>query len=627
MAHLSKIFEEAPIRVQNRNGFDLSHTHSGTSKCGQLVPVLTKLLPPNTTISLGVNAEVNLPPIVAPFYGKIDFAIEGFVVPCSILYGGWKQFISNQEWAQFPANQSALISSDSNSQMITTSSNSGVGYLAAANKSGYQIPKFNLIGVSNSDTASWATLMNANNNIYGYMGCKTQAAYSSTSTPFYLSLLPAIAYHKIVDTFYRNTKLTRTWFAVNPNVGRSNTGDSSGVSSAPSMYNNKNVSLIWHSFYTATDDISVVSPETTATWNTTSAIFGTTSQLTFPDGVSVFSTRQRTYMRDYFTSAVYNPQQGGSSALKFAVDVSTAGSENGQFTINALRAANSLQKFLETNNLSGDYADMVRNRWGIRPIDADFEEPHYLGRVVIPVYQHKVYKQDALESNGSGFKVNPWVADGYLGAQAGAAQADGEGSICDNFNVSCWSYLMCLASLYPHANYTYGINRELSMTTLGDFPAPELQTIGMESIKNWEITGGTNVDSNNRPYTVVTSNFFQDFGYIGRYSRFKYMDDSVSGELQPGRTMSAYQLQRSFLPADASSPFDAPSLGTSFVTIAQDALDGVLAVSTATANLTCWWEIYFSFHAVMPLADFQVPTLGELQDTHTIKTTTSGSRL
>lgn len=88
MSHLSKIFEEAPIKVQNRNGFDLSHVHSGTSKCGQLVPVLTKLLAPNTTISLGVNAEVSLPPLVAPFYGKIDFAIEGFIVPCSILYGG-----------------------------------------------------------------------------------------------------------------------------------------------------------------------------------------------------------------------------------------------------------------------------------------------------------------------------------------------------------------------------------------------------------------------------------------------------------------------------------------------------------------------------------------------------------
>ena len=110
MSHLSKIFEEAPVRVQNRNGFDLSHTHAGTSKTGQLVPVLTKVLAPNTTVSLGVQAEVNLPPLVAPFYGKVDFAIEGFVVPMSILYGGFKHFISNQQSTMFPATQSALTS-------------------------------------------------------------------------------------------------------------------------------------------------------------------------------------------------------------------------------------------------------------------------------------------------------------------------------------------------------------------------------------------------------------------------------------------------------------------------------------------------------------------------------------
>ena len=108
MSHLSKIFEEAPIKVQNRNGFDLSHVHSGTSKCGQLVPVLTKLLAPNTTISLGVQAEVSLPPLVAPFYGKIDFAVEGFIVPCSILYGGWKQFITNNDPSNFPLNQAYI---------------------------------------------------------------------------------------------------------------------------------------------------------------------------------------------------------------------------------------------------------------------------------------------------------------------------------------------------------------------------------------------------------------------------------------------------------------------------------------------------------------------------------------
>lgn len=67
MSHSSKIFEEAPIKVPNRNGFDLSHLHIGTSKTGQLMPCLCKLLPPNTDFSLGVAVQVELPPLATAF--------------------------------------------------------------------------------------------------------------------------------------------------------------------------------------------------------------------------------------------------------------------------------------------------------------------------------------------------------------------------------------------------------------------------------------------------------------------------------------------------------------------------------------------------------------------------------
>lgn len=604
MSHLSKIFEEAPIKVQNRNGFDLSHVHSGTSKCGELVPVLTKLLAPNSTISLGVNAEVNLPPLVAPFYGKIDFAIEGFIVPCSILYGGWKQFISNQEPTQFPASQvdisNSLELSGSNREYVVTSDNNARGYnpvLQGNDYIGYALPWFDYFTVNRTNAASFKTLSTTNSNIYDYMGLSINSNSTTGTTTYKLpiNLLPALAYHKICDTFYRNTKLTRTWFAVNPNI------PTAAVTETGSSLNAKNVSLIWHSFYTgiACENVDM-EPITTG------AKFGTTAELTFPDGVSIFSTRQRTYMRDYFTSAVYNPQQGGASTLKFSVDLDAG---EGQFTVNSLRMANSLQKFLETNNLSGDYADMSRNRWGVRPIDADFEEPHYLGRVVIPVYQHTLYQNSQVQEDlGSD---NTFVNRGTLGAPGAVSKASGEGSICDNFNVSCWSYLMCLASIYPHANYNYGVNRELTMTKLGDFPAPELQSVGMEEIRNYELSGSI---------TDGTSTRFMDtFGYIPRYSRFKYIDDHSSGELRPGKSLEHFQLQRSFS--------GVPQLSTDFVTIAQNALDGVLSVNTSTMNLTCWWEIFFSFKVVMPLADYCIPTLGELADTHTIKTSVGGSRL
>jgi len=612
MAHSSSIFNAQPKRVPNRNGFDLSHVHSGTSKTGQLVPVLTKLLVPNSTISLGVNAEVNLPPLVSPFYGKVDFCIEGFVVPLSILYGGFKQFISNNETSMFPASQNALVANNGN-PTVTRNESTRETQLRDFGKSGYLIPFFNALDVARGDIASFNTLAGTNDNIYEYMGASLSQMSTFPSTTVLgafddVSLLPGLAYHRICDVFYRNTKLTKTWFEVNPNWMY----EVPSVTGSAGYGAKKNVSLVWHSWYT-NSRFGAAGTATSISVTTAAAEFGDTASLTFPDGTSFFSTRQRCYTRDYFTSAVQNPQQGGASTLRFSLSNVTGTDPTGEFTINALRMANSLQKFLETNNLSGDYAEQMRNRWGVRPIDADFDEPHYLGRVVVPVYQHTLYQNNQLSTIDLADSKNPYVASGLLGAKGGSSEAHAEGSICDNFTCTSWAYLMVLASLVPHANYNYGNNKELFATKIGDFPAPELQGVGMEPIQCSEIYGYAPSSTSGSTYYGST------FGYTQRYARFKYMDDRVSGELKPGKSLQYFQLQRNFS--------DFPQLGTDFVTIAQDALDGVLTVATSEMKMTCWWEIFFKFHVIMPLAEYCIPTLGEMPDTHEIKTTQGGSRL
>lgn len=595
MSHTSKIFEEAPIKVQNRNGFDLSHLNCGTSKCGQLVPVMCKLLPPNTKFTLGVNMEVSLPPLATPFYGRVDAICEGFVIPCSILYGGWKQFISNQQFTMFPSSQDSAL-----------------------NAGGFAVPYFDatyVSGASGDGVADWSKLFGINDNIYEYFGVRQNVRTSQLVAPFYTSLLPALAYHLCWDTWYRNKNVTKTIFAVNPNVGLSSVVSFTNDTSAASIgLNEKNVSLIWHSFYTS----SLLTNAPSDPRLRTIALFNSTDQLTFPDGISVFSTRQRNWARDYFTAASVDPQQGSASGLRFSIegtaDAQGDVSGNGEFTIASLRAANALQKFLETNNLSGDYAETMRNRWGVKPIDADFDEPYYLGRVVVPVYQHSVAQtasqyseQDAEYSGGPN---NVFTQGGIIGAKAGSAGFRGKGSIADSFVNTTWSYVMVLFSLVPHAMYGYGFNRELLMREIGDFPAPELQTIGYEEIMSYEL--------------FYTGNAAKTYGYIPRFSRFKYMDDEIHGEMRPGRTLEKFVLQRQLV---ADQGTDYISLSTSFLEIPQDALDGVLAVSTASMKLTCWYEIFFEFKVAMPLADFCIPTLGEIGDTHTIKAPVGGSRL
>lgn len=568
MSHLSRIFSEAPVKVQNKNGFDLSHLNCGTAKCGQLVPVLCKLLPPNTDFTLGVNMTVELPPLVAPVMGRIDAIVEGFVVPCSILYGGWRQFISNNPATAFPE-----LGED----------------VTPLNISGSQIPYFKFPGIS-LNHLDFTLLYDDNNNIAEYLGIRN--VISSSPSHIAISLLPFVAYHLIWDVFYRNKQVTKSIFI--PAAG-SFYGELSPVTSA------KQVGRIPNAIYFGHDGLYLGGKS--GDISLPGSHFYQNSDFYFPDGVSVFSTRQRNYARDYFTAATLSPQQGNASRLIFDVDVANA---DGAFTIGALRAANSLQKFLETNNLSQDYSDMMRNRWGVRPKDADFEEPYYLGRVVLPVYSKGIYQNQSTSTPNTG--GNPFASQGVLGAKGGSAAFAGEGSICDKYRATTWSYVMCLFSLVPHAMYGTGINRELTIRKIGDFPAPEMQTVGHEAIYSYEL--------NMTSVTTVPLTF----GYIPRYSRFKYMDDEIHGELRPGKSLDSFVLQRR-LGADAIS------LTTAFLEIPQDALDDIFAVSTESMNLSCWYEIFFAFKVSMPLADFCIPTLGELEDTHTIKSTVGGSRL
>lgn len=587
MSHTSRIFESQPVQVQNVNGFDLSHIFTGTSKTGQLVPVLRKLLMQGSKISVGAAVNVELPPLATSFFGRVDFCIELFFCPCSVLYGGWRQFISNQVATMFPSSQDSVL-------------NNG-GYALPILDLGYSYtPGTPPVFTRTFAGATASTLDSTNDGLADYLGVRVQPTSPigvTSNVPIYINLLPFLAYHKIVDVFYRNCSTTKTWFAVNPNSS-SGSGTILG-----SVFNFKNVSLVWHSFYTIQNLLNTdVDPSASYGAASTSRVFVTQSEITFPDNVSVLETRQRTYERDYFTAGSVTPQQGNPATLQFTVDAQG----DGEFTVHALRSIVALQRFEEKLNYDPSYRGVMRNLFGSSPSDALLDEPSYIGRLVLPVYQKGVYNQGAgTVDQGTS---NPWTNNGVQGSKAAYGSFSGEGQFCKGYRIGCFGYLMALASLVPHAMYGYGIDREMLAKDIGDFPFPDLQTVGMDDTKFCEV------------YADGAPMLFDNtFNYLPRYSWMKYKNDQVSGELRPGKTLDSFVLQRVFT--------QAPQFGTDFVTIAQTDLDGVFATDLANSNLSCWFEIYWVFKCTMPLAAFCIPTLGELQDVHTIHTTQGGSRL
>lgn len=536
MAHSSSVFSRMPIELPNRSGFDMSHENLGTAPCGTLVPVLVDELLPNDTISLGANFQVQLPPMATDFYGRIDYVLEAFFVPARLLWGGWESFMTHPTAnPQYPSNT------------------------PVQGKSKF-IPQLQL------DPSEYST-----GSLSDYLGIRARS--TGTDDSIRVNLLPFLAYHRIYDDWYRDSRIQSPLFY------RPDSSADYLDTSVPYMpYVSGGV-----------DSASVI-------FTNSSGPDGSVSS--FSDGVEITSLRQRNWAKDYFTTASTLPQAGNAATLEFDVDTTSG---EGNFSIAALRSANSLQKWLERNNIAGyRYSDQIYAQYGIYPSDAIMDKCIYLGRTSQSVYTRSVFQT---ASSGESSTSNPFSS---VGAKFGSSQAIGEGSLVDSIRVTEHGFLMVLASLVPHAYYSDGVRRYLSRKVVGDIAFPLLSGMGDQAIMTSEL---------------YMPSYGSDsvFGYTDLYAEYKYHDDEVHGLLRDGESLESFALQRSFS--------SAPQLGSSFLQIPRNYLDQVFAVSDNVTGLACWYDIYFPYKKISTLPEYSLPTLADLKNTHTKFISRGGKRL
>lgn len=542
MSHYSSVFSRVPVDMPNRSGFDMSHENLGTATCGTLIPVLVDELLPNDTVSLGASFQVQLPPMATDFFGRVDYVLEAFFVPSRLLWGGWQSFMTHPTAnPQYPANT------------------------PVQGKSTY-LPQLRIN--PNLDTPENHAITR-DGCLLDYLGAKGIGA-SVGSIQF--NALSALAYHRIYDDWYRDSRIQ-----------------------APLFYRPE-----------AMDDISVRSIPFQSGGVDSPIVFdfsnGVPADSKFSDGLSLLSLRQRNWGKDYFTSASTLPQAGNASTLTFDVDVD-AGS--GQFSIAALRAANSLQKWMERNNIAGyRYSDQIYAQYGIYPSDAIMDRCIYLGRTSQNVYTRSVFQTNRPEGSPHQ-NNNPFTS---VASKFGSAQAVGEGSLVDNIRVTEHGYLMVLASLVPHAYYSTGIRRYLSRKVVGDIAFPLLSGMGDQAIMTSELDA-----------TVFENDSV--FGYTDLYAEYKYHDDEVHGFLRDGNSLSAFALQRGFSSAVLSS---------SFLEIPIDYMKQVYALQSGSSfsfNFDCWYDIYFPYKKISTLPEYSIPTLADMKHVHTEYMSRGGKRL
>lgn len=266
-----------------------------------------------------------------------------------------------------------------------------------------------------------------------------------------------------------------------------------------------------------------------------------------------------------------NIQVNGTSAGYAAYD--PAGTLEVQpTTINDLRRAFRLQEWLEKAARGGSrYIELIRTMFGVMSSDKRLQRPEYITGVKSPVQISEVLNTTGTEDLPQGNMAGHGV--GVVSGKYGRYYAEEHG------------YIIGVMSVMPKTAYQQGIPRHFLKTSDPfQYYWEQFAHIGEQEIQNREVYAyqGSSAGS-------------QTFGYIPRYSEYKFANNRVAGEFRT--TLNHWTMGRIF-----SAP---PALNEDFVTA--NPTHRIFAV-TDEAEDKLYCHVYNDVKAVRPMPVYGTPT-------------------
>lgn len=300
-----------------------------------------------------------------------------------------------------------------------------------------------------------------------------------------------------------------------------------------------------------------------------------------PDGTEnpfvngIMSIRYRAWKKDYFTSALKDPQRGpevtmpmfgelavaGSGNIPLQVDEVTNGNVDSgikthssggsiQFlragdgfsndddvtlegrlpatdvarrlsidrdgyrlaSINDLRKNFAVQRLYElAARVGGRYAENILGNFGVHAGDARLQRPEYLGGSTIPIFVGDVLQTSESTEGGT-----------PLGMPAGVAGAlGGSREFSKTFYEHGW--IIGILSIVPEATYMQGVPRKFLKRDRLDFAWPLLANLGEQEIQNQEIYFD---------FSATDEVNKSGFGYTPRYAEYRFGMSGIHGDFR-----------------------------------------------------------------------------------------------
>lgn len=246
----------------------------------------------------------------------------------------------------------------------------------------------------------------------------------------------------------------------------------------------------------------------------------------------------------------------------------------GSTTINDLRRSFKIQEWLEKMARGGTrLTEVIRSHFGVISQDARLQRPEYITGIKTPVTISEV-----LNTTGDTGAADP-LPQGNMSGHAMAVTQGKYGSYyCHEHG-----YIIGIMSVMPKTAYQQGIPKHfLQIDSNTQYPWPSFAHLGEEEVQNKEIYG----------YTAGGSNVF---GYLPRYSNYRYSPNTVHGEFRT--TLDYWHMGRIFTTA--------PQLNEAF--IMADPTDRIFAVTSPEAEKLYVHHIN-KITAVRPLPKYGTPT-------------------
>lgn len=201
---------------------------------------------------------------------------------------------------------------------------------------------------------------------------------------------------------------------------------------------------------------------------------------------------------------------GASAAITF--DLSATPQQYGSLSVLAIRRAEAAQKWKEVSLSSEeDYSAQIGAHWGERPSDFLSGMSRYLGGIASNLDINTI--------------TNTNLADDNAALQRGTGTFNAAGGIKFD-SAGQYGIVMCVFRALPILDYTTtGVHFGCTLTDVTDFPIPEFDRIGMESVP---VCRALNPALENKSNLPIKADAY--FGYAPRYIDWKTSIDVSRGE-------------------------------------------------------------------------------------------------